>query len=194
MKKIFLAISMIALFAAGAHAQGISGGVKGGLNLANLNGDDVSDTDMKIAYHIGGYANIAFSEALSLQPELLFNAVGAKMSEDGYEMKYNLNYISIPVMLIYSFGNVNIQAGPQLGLLASAKGKVEYDGDSGETDIKELFKSTDVGFNLGLGANFGKINAAARYCIGLSNIADSDDADVKNGVIQLSLGVKLFGE
>ncbi|HEX5172207.1 MAG TPA: porin family protein [Cyclobacteriaceae bacterium] len=194
MKKIFLAISMVALFAAGALAQGISGGLKGGLNLANLNGDDVSNTDMKIAYHIGGYVNVAFSEALSVQPELLFNSVGAKASEDGYDGKYNINYISVPVMLIYSFGNFNIQAGPQVGFLMSAKLKVEGGGDSQEIDYKDYLKSTDFGFNLGLGANFGKLNAAARYCIGLSNIADDDNADVKNGVIQLSLGVKLFGD
>jgi hypothetical protein len=194
MKKIFLAISMVALFAAGASAQSISGGAKAGVNLANLNGDDVEDTDMKIGYHIGGYVNIGISEALSVQPELLFNSVGAKASEDGYDGTYNFNYISVPIMLMYSFGNVNIQAGPQIGLLTSAKLKVEGNGESEEIDYKDFLKSSDFGFNIGLGANFGKVNAAARYCIGLSNIADGDDADVKNGVIQLSLGVKLFGE
>ena len=194
MKKIFLAISMVALFAAGANAQDISGGLKGGANFANLKGDDVSDTDMKIAYHIGGYINVAFSETLSLQPELLYNAVGAKASEDGYDGSWNFNYVSLPVMLMYSFGTVNIQAGPQVGFLTSAKLKVEGDGASEEVDLKEDMKGTDFGFNIGLGANFGKVNASARYCIGLSNIFDVEDADVKNGVIQLSLGVKLFGE
>lgn len=187
MKKIFLAVSMITLFAAGAYAQSISGGLKGGLNLANLNGD-IEGTTMKIGYHVGGYANIGFSEAMSLQPEILFNAVGAKAEEgDG---SFNINYVSVPVMFIYSLGAVNIQAGPQLGFLMSAKIKA----DDEEADMKEFFKGTDFGFNVGLGANFGKVNAAARYCIGLSNIADSEEGELKNGVIQLSLGVKLFGE
>ena len=48
MKRIFLAVSMVTLFAAGAAAQGISGGLKAGLNLANINGDDVEDTDLKM--------------------------------------------------------------------------------------------------------------------------------------------------
>lgn len=194
MKRIFLAVSMLTLFAAGAAAQGISGGLKAGLNLANLNGDDVEGTDMKIGYHFGAYAKLSVSDAFFVQPELLWNAVGAKMSEDGVDGKYNLNYISVPVMLGYSFGKISVQAGPQIGFLTSAKVKAEVDGNSGEVDIKDSLKGTDFGVNVGLGADFGKINAAARYCIGLSNIADSDNADVKNGVIQLSVGYKLFGK
>lgn len=183
---------MVAFFAAGAAAQGISGGLKAGINLANLTGDDVEDTDMKIGYHVGGYAKISLTDAFSVQPELLFNAIGAKDSEvDG---NYKLNYLTVPVMLGYSFGKISIQAGPQVGFLMSAKYKVDVNGDSEEADIKESLKGTDFGVNVGLGADFGKINAAARYCIGLSNIVDADDVDVKNGVIQLSLGYKLFGK
>jgi hypothetical protein len=96
-------------------------------------------------------------------------------------------------MLIYSFGNFNIQAGPQLSFLASAKYKYDFDGDSGTEDIKEFFKGTDFGANLGVGANFGKVNASVRYSIGLANIADSDEGELKNNVIQLSLGYTLFG-
>ena len=194
MKRIFLAVSMVTLFAAGAAAQGISGGLKAGLNLANMNGDDVEDTDMKIGYHFGGYAKISFTEAFSVQPELLYNAVGAKSSEGDFDANYKFNYVSVPVMLGYSFGKISIQAGPQIGFLTSAKLKVEGGGDSEEVDLKDDLKGTDFGVNVGLGADFGKLNAAARYCIGLSNIVDSDDADVKNGVIQLSLGYKLFGK
>lgn len=185
---------MITLFAAGAAAQGISGGLKAGINLANLNGDDVEDTDMKIGYHFGGYAKFSITEAFSVQPELLYNAVGAKSSESGVDGNYKINYITVPVMLGYSFGKVSIQAGPQIGFLTSAKLKVEGGGTSGEVDLKDDLKGTDFGVNVGLGLDFGKINAAARYCIGLSNIVDADEADVKNGVIQLSVGYKLFGK
>lgn len=193
MKKIFLTVSLCSLFALGAFAQGISGGLKGGLNLANATGSDAGDTDMRIAYHVGGFVNIGLGGALAVQPELLYNSVGAKGSEDGYDITYKLNYFTVPVMLMYSFGNFNIQAGPQFGFLASAKGKIEYQGESAEADIKDSFKSTDVGLNVGLGAGFGKLHASARYCIGMTKIWDEDDVDVKNGVIQLSLGYKLFG-
>lgn len=194
MKRIFLSVAMVTLLAAGAFAQGISGGLKGGLNLANAIGKDAKDADMKmrIAYHFGGYVNIGFSETLSLQPELLYNSVGAKMDED---VALHMNYISVPLNLQYSFGNFNIHAGPQFGFLMSAKAKADVDGQSAEVDMKDFFKSTDLGVNLGLGANFGKLNASARYTMGISKVWDTEeDVDAKNGVIQLSLGYKLFGE
>ena len=147
---------------------------------------------MRIAYHFGGYVNIGLSEALAFQPELLYNSVGAKMEED---IALHLNYISLPLNMMYSFGNFNVHAGPQFGFLMSAKAKADIEGESAEVDMKEYFKSTDLGVNLGIGASFGKLNAAARYTMGITKIWDSeDDIDAKNGVIQISLGYKLFGE
>jgi hypothetical protein len=196
MKKLLSTVAVVVFFAASAMAQ-VSVGVKAGLNLANVTGDDVDDSDMRMSLHLGGYLNYAFSESLSIQPELLYSSMGAKSSYDDFgvdiEETTKLNYISVPVMVVYSFGNINVQAGPQIGFLASAKSKVEVDGDSEEEDIKDFFKGTDFGFNLGLGANFGKLNASARYCLGLSNIVDADEADVKNAVIQISVGYRLFG-
>jgi hypothetical protein len=197
MKRIFLTVTLCTLFAVGSFAQGISGGLKAGLNLANGIGEDAKEADMKmrVAYHIGGFLNIGLSEALAVQPELLYNSVGSKMDEDGYELVYKLNYISVPVNLMYSFGNFNVHAGPQFSFLASAKGKASYQGEEAEVDMKEFFKSTDIAVNLGLGASFGKLHASARYSMGITKIYDSEEeVDAKNGVIQLSLGYKLFGE
>jgi hypothetical protein len=192
MKKLLVLV--IALFAIcfSTYSQ-VSVGVKGGLNLSNVNGDDVADMDMRASFHLGGYLNYAFSEKLSLQPELLYNSMGAKESEDGYDFTYKLSYITIPVNLVYSFGNFNLHAGPQFGFLASAKAELEGNGDSIEEDVKDQFKGTDFGFGIGAGANFGKLNATLRYVAGLSSIADDGDVDAKNSLIQLSLGYRIFG-
>lgn len=194
MKRIFLTVSMCALFAAGALAQGMSGGLKAGLNLANFAGD-VEGTSMRIAYHVGGFVNFGFSDVLSLQPELLYNSVGAKADSDDGDATFQMNYVSVPVSLIYSFGNLNVQLGPQLGFLASAKLKASEGDVSGELDMKEFFKGTDVGLNVGVGASFGKIQATARYYMGLTDIPDmEEDVNWKNSNFQISLGYKLFGE
>src|SRR6187549_3858330 len=114
MKKLFLTVAAVAICTATLFAQ-ISVGAKAGVNLANVNGD-VDNTDMKVGFHVGGYVNVAFSDALSLQPELLFNSVGYKYTVsngfDEADVTSNLNYISIPVSLMYSFGPVNLHAGP----------------------------------------------------------------------------------
>ncbi|MBX2971354.1 MAG: PorT family protein [Cyclobacteriaceae bacterium] len=184
MKKVVLSL-VVLLISASAFAQ-LSGGAKAGLNLANWGGD-VEGTDMLTSFHVGGYVNFALSDAISLQPELLFNSVGAKIED----VSLVTNYISIPVMLLYNVNeNFNIQAGPQIGLLMSAKAKFEGESE----DIKDAFTGTDFGVNLGLGANFGKLNATARYCLGLANVfEDSGDEKGTTSVIQISLGYKLFG-
>lgn len=194
MKTLTTIISIVALSTITTFAQGVSGGIKGGLNFSSLGGDDFDGAKMKTGYHVGGYVNIALAEALSLQPELLYNIMGAKYSESGSDLKLNLNYISIPVMFIYSFGSFNVQAGPQVSFLSGAKLRFEDGGNSVDIDIKDQFKNSDIGLNIGLGANFGKVNAAARYYLGFSNVADDDSADGKNSAIQLSIGFKLFGE
>jgi hypothetical protein len=190
MKKVVL--SLVVLFASASAFAQLSGGLKAGLNVANWGADvkDQSDSKSRIGYHVGGFVTFNLSDALSVQPELLYNSVGAKTDVDG-DVDYVMNYLSIPVMLTYNINeSFNIQAGPQLGLLLSAEAKVE----DVEVDIKELFTGTDFGFNLGVGANFGKISASARYCLGLANVLeDSGDDKGTNNVIQLSVGYKLFG-
>ncbi len=84
----------------------------------------------------------------------------------------------------------SVEVGPQVGFLLSAKDEYESDGDSGEEDIKEYFKGTDLGVNVGVGVALESgLNFGARYCLGVSNIWDeeSDDSN-QNGVFQFSVG------
>jgi hypothetical protein len=88
---------------------------------------------------------------------------------------------------------ISLQAGPQLGVLMAAKLKYDIESDfittSGTEDVKEQFKPVDFGVNFGIGATFGLVNAALRYNLGLAEIGD--DSNVKNSVIQISLGYKI---
>ena len=178
MKKVLLTVfAALMVFAASAQFKG---GVKAGANLANLGGD-VEGTDMLFGFHVGLYGQFGLSDALSLQPEVLYYGAGAKVGDDDYK----LSYLAIPVMFKYQLGDMfNVQAGPQLGLLLSTD----------PSELKDGLKGTDFGLNLGLGATFSKFSVDARYSLGLSNINDADDGDIKNNVIQISLGYQLFGE
>lgn len=181
MKKVLLTLVAACLvFVASAQ---FSGGLKAGLNFATF-GADAENTEILTSFHVGAFGQFALSDKLTLQPELLYNAVGEGSTE------WKMNYISIPVMFLYNINEqFNIQAGPQLGLLMSA----EIDG----TDVKEEMSGTDFGINFGVGAGFGKLSVSARYSLGLSNILDTEalgDIKLTNNVIQLSVGYKLFGE
>src|SRR5690606_12537451 len=183
MKKVVLSL-VVLLISASAFAQ-LNGGVKAGLNLADFGADakDAFDSKSRIGFHVGGYLTFNLSDAISIQPEVLYNSVGAKAEGDGEDISYVVDYISIPVMLQYNVNeNFNIQAGPQLGLLLSAKAKA--DGNSVDLKDFDVFTGTDFGVNLGVGANFGKLNATARYCLGMANVfQDSGDEKGTNNVI-----------
>lgn len=212
MKKVILSLFALAAMGLSANAQQVvKFGPKAGVNFANLNG--LEDTDMKIDFHVGAFAEIFFTDKFALQPEIIFSNQGTK-SLDSYsetiggvafqyedEDKWNLGYINVPIMAkYYVIDGLAVELGPQIGFLMSAKNKYEYtasamgvsETDKGEEDIKDALNSID--FGLGVGASYNLDNgffAGARYNLGFSDIIKDNEGDaVKNGVIQVSVGYK----
>lgn len=201
MKKI-LCLTFAALgFVFTSQAQEVQFGAKAGVNFADLNGDNTSDSDeMRTSFHVGGIAEIKFSEKFSLQPELMFSSQGYKMdftfdgmqdiAPDGTKgnLTSRLNYINLPVMAkYYIIKGLSLEAGPQLGFLVSAKDEIEFPDNSLEFDVKDDYKKLDFGLNFGLGYKLDNgVFFNGRYNMGLTEIVDY--GDVKNGVFQLSAG------
>lgn len=184
MKKNLLLIVCTIAITTLSQAQ-VNFGLKGGANLANVNGD-LDGTKMKIGYHAGLLAKISVSESFSIQPELVYSNQGTKLEED-VTVNFNLNYINLPVLFQY---NTKVgffaETGPQAGYLVSAKAKAEDQ----SADIKEMFKSIDFGWAVGIGYKMAGsgLGLNARYNIGLGKINDSDgDEKITNSVIQLGL-------
>lgn len=192
MKKIILSAIAIMAFAF-TNAQSTRFGVKGGLNISSIVGGDIDNTKSLVGFHVGGLAEIHVVEKFFIQPELLFSAQGAKFDGPfGSDGDLKLNYLNIPVLAKYYIVDkkFSVEAGPQLGILLSAKA----DGE----DFKDYTRSTDLGFNLGAGYDFTEnFFVGLRYTIGLSPISDKDvdNSDdyydsAKNGNFQISLGYK----
>jgi hypothetical protein len=195
MKKFSTILCIMFFASVGAFAQGVSGGIKAGLNLANQtysgNGYTTSPSFLP-GLHGGVYLTAMFSEHLGLQPEVLYSGQGAKSGD----YKLQMAYVNVPVLVRYNVNSLlSFHAGPQLGFLMSAKGKVS----SGSTDLKDEFKSTDLSLAAGVGIDLPiKLNFSFRFVQGLSNIANIDDnvdnVKAKNYTLQLSVGYKLFGK
>ena len=204
MKKVFLgaAIAMSSL----TFAQQF--GVKGGMNVSSLSDDaTLSDQESKIGFNAGVFVNAPLAENFSIQPEVLYNDLGSKVTRsteilgNTYSADYsrNLGYISVPVMFQYNATpGFYLEAGPQFGFLVSAKDKFK-NSTNGSTDNativaldKDNFNTFDFGIGLGAGYYFTpNLGLTARYTAGLSDtITDNPGDSVKNNVFQVGLAYK----
>lgn len=193
--KIVLLVIFILLISSIVYAQGITAkGIKGGINIATLTGDDVEDAESKIGFVFGGFVSYEVNDAFCIQPEVLFTMKGTKMSGQGYEVSQNLNYIEIPILAklnIAMDGNAqpNLFFGPAVGLNLSATYKIESDYGDDDGDIEDV-APMDIGIIFGGGVEFGNILIDARYDMGLTSIDDSsENFKVKNSVISIMLGM-----
>lgn len=185
MKKLFRLFAAACMIGtAGLYAQDVTFGAKAGLNLSNAGGD-AEDTDMLTAFYVGGFADIALSDQFSVQPELLYSAQGFKQDFAGNEVETKLNYLNIPIMAkYYVTEELNVQAGPQVGILLSA--------EAADIDVKDATNGVDFGINFGLGYEMESgLRVDARFNLGLGDTTDDDDAgdtSVTNQVIQVGVG------
>ncbi len=174
MKKVFLSILFVSLVTLGFSQAKVELGLKGGVNMASLSeggGDNIT------AFHGGAYGLIKITK-FGIQPEALFSKRGADAVD--------LGYLDVPIMLkFYIAGGLNVQAGPQFGILLNAE-------DSDGNDIKSSLENSDLSaaFGAGLDLPMG-LNLTARYIAGLKDVS-AGGGDVKANTFQLSVGYSLF--
>jgi len=169
-------------------------GVKGGLSYANF----YLDPESKYEYSYypglvaGLYLELDMPGPVNFQGELLFSQKGAKFETPVQEVKVHLNYIEIPVLLLYKLPLIptlsfNIQGGGYFGM------KLDEHWEPGEyvTD-GDLFKQTDYGIVVGAGfgfnALFTELQMDVRYAIGMANISE-DEAVAKNRNLIATVGI-----
>ena len=169
-------------------------GVKGGLNIANVQTD--IDTDGKTGFHAGAFATWKFGR-MGIQPELIFSKQGFAFNSQStnldIETDFNISYINVPIILkVYFVKGVNLQVGPHIGFAIKSELETTAAGNSITIDIKDDIRDTDLSLAMGAGIDlpFG-LNLSARYNLGLSNIAvenSIDGGETRNRVFQVSVG------
>lgn len=190
--------------------RGLTGvGLKGGITMANLYGNDAEDYEgyedikTKMGFCFGAFFTYNFTGMFAIQPEVFFTMKGAK-SDETYSYKANLNYIEVPLLLKICFPTQsaikpNLFVGPYAAIKQSFKYKAVIGDLSTEGDIEHT-KSSDFGVVFGAGIDFGlnflgrgKLTIDGRYSMGLTTISDEEypdgtKVDVKNKVIAFLLG------
>ncbi|HLT34610.1 MAG TPA: porin family protein [Aquaticitalea sp.] len=176
MKTIFTFLLFLGITTL-TFSQGTLYGVRGGLNISNLDFEPDADfSNMhRNGFFFGGFVDFMVSDSFSTQVELQYSAEGAK------EEDLRADYIQMPIMLRYTIGDsFTIGAGPMASLKTwknedafstftfSAVGGIEY-------------MITDEFF------------VDARFSYGITNILDEeiDGLEAKNNNIQIGFGIKI---
>jgi hypothetical protein len=190
-QRIFFIAAMF--MTATAFSQKTEIGVRAGTNISTWNlssiGSDIK-TSSNAGLEAGLLADLYVSKSFSIQPEVIFSMYGTTFSSGGNSIKYAVNYVNIPVLAKYHMPQgIAFFAGPQLGLMLSAKAKA--DGEA-KQDIKNYLKSTDV-FGV-IGAEYNSpigVSVGLRYNHGFVNIYQEEDGSIKNSSFGISIGYKI---
>ncbi len=174
-----LAIILLCLVGIQAQSQVFRLGLKAGPNFANFSGG-ISDLNYsgRTSLHAGAIAEIGLTSKFALQPELLYSSQGADVDGLG---DFNLDYVSVPVLAkIYIMSDkLSLDVGPQFSFLVE--------------EAREAYENESFDFAVagGLSLHLTKsIFVQARYTAGLTEA--SREAEVKNSVVQLSVGYMIF--
>jgi opacity protein-like surface antigen len=203
------------LAAASVNAATWQVGVKGGVAIQTLRGDDVNSdqVDNRTGFAGGAYFQSDLSRNFGLRLETLYFMKGASADIDTLgthaSVTVKLDYVEFPLLAVAHLplsekARVDIFGGPTFAFNTSAKAEATVNGFSGSADIGDGVKGFDFGLTFGAGINFNVgsaiIGIDGRYGFGLDSVVDSDalnnvgfdrNADAKNRgfAVMASIGV-----
>ncbi len=199
MKRITLGLLVLLglMLSESVHGQAqFAVGIKGGLNFAKLDVSSsiASNYENRTGYHAGAFALIKLTK-IGIQPEIIFSRQGSKYQLNSQNLEANFDYINIPIILkLYTVAGINLQFGPQFGFLSKAEAQSVVNGIKTTTDVKNLYKNSDLSLAFGVGWDlpFG-LMLDARYNLGIKDISDGpNNNETKNQVWQISAGLKIL--
>jgi hypothetical protein len=199
----FLAIAMLSIGSI-AQAQIIS--VQAGLNSANVDfSESELNPDAKLGFNGGVLLEFPFGSNFGFQTGLNYTQKGFKVEMDDYyyyesiKSTWSLNYIQIPLLFKYNYeienGAIFGQLGPYVAVAVHATEEFTIDGFTEKTDLElgDDIQFIDAGFTVGGGVRLQKVILTLSYDIGASNILVDTDEEMKNRVLNVSLGYVLTG-
>ena len=181
-----------------ADARKSYAGVKGGVNQADVIGDDAENFDRNNGFIGGVFYGIDFTDDFGMRVDGLFVQKGAqgrcpcRNETVATDATLTLDYLEFPVLFMVGFPTgdtwaVNLFAGPTFGFNLTAKGEVE---GQGTTDLD--VHTFEFGATFGGGVEYMLESMSFigdfRYALGGTNI--SDDFAGKNSGVGIMVGVK----
>ena len=219
MHKINLSfVVLLALFIALPAKAQVKLGVIGGINIANLNGEDEDRTKIdfssRTGFGIGGVLDLPMSTNVALHVEPMYLQKGAEFDLSDQDLgtakaTVKAAYLEVPVFVKVALGSSTarpyLMAGPTIGFNLSSTFGLSAAGLNAEMDANPVIKSTDFGLGFGAGVDIpigaNTFFVEGRYALGLSDVAEAgtfelmgeqlqvDNANVKTNGIQIMAGI-----
>ncbi len=197
MKNLLLTSAFLLCGISIANSQEFSLGPTLGVNNSWM--DDVpGDTEGLIGLNGGLTLVYSTEEHWGVGLDLKFSGEGMRTKLRGETGNTRLNYVRVPVKIIYffnEFGNdfrPKIYLGPSLGILVGGETEVILPVGTAKFDSKDLFEDADFGLTFGTGFNYrispgAWLNVDLAYGHGISDIAKNGEAYNRN--LSLNVGV-----
>ena len=146
------------------------------------------------------------AKKISIRPQLLFSAKGSKYytggSSPGVTSSFILNYLEIPIQLVYGVkawsGQVVVGAGPYVAYGLSVKQTINLLNQSYENKLtfgsaNDQYKQFDVGIRLSIGYEPPSgVLLSVHYSPSFSNLSNERSSSLNNRTVGFSVGY-LFG-
>jgi hypothetical protein len=169
-------------------AQGAEISLKAGLSqFTRVIGEPVLQFENKfsIGFLTGVNADIPVVPKMTIQSELQYAMFGSAYNPAEYRIRYKTNYLLLPVMLKYSLDNgLSFLAGPQAGILVSAKASVNGERYSMKEEMRKMdfFLVAGIEYRMRDGIRVGM-----RYHYGMMQQIGSD----RNKGVSLDISYRL---
>lgn len=171
-------------FASDAFSQ-VKIGVRGAVNIANVKGQDDTESKSIIAPQAGLVVYSNLENPLFVQSGLFYTVKGAKADLEGEEAKVTYSFLEIPLNVGFQIPvGESIKVSPYVGGFAgyALSGKLKFGGVSFDLFNDDLTEEgydperLDFGANVGLGLHFNnRVILSAQYSHGFANLGDDVD-------------------
>src|SRR5688572_17565609 len=210
-KRTALVCVVCLMAAAGAAAQTVTAGVKGGFALNSIpnagqvidqiSGVESVDVSAKSGLAGGGFVQFAFNEQFSLQPEMLFvmKGVNLDLADNAGDVTAKVNYLELPLFMRFNQPLNDtlrgfVMAGPAFSVKVGTGATLDGVTGTGDFDIDPAIGSRDFGLAFAGGLEWEKFLVEVRYVLGLTDIATDiyvHEDELRNRTFSIMVGLRL---
>jgi hypothetical protein len=138
----------------------------------------------------GGVLVEVGAKRLRFQGEVNYSMNGVELNDGVTEYTIKNSYVNVSPLLKLKFAKVSLLTGPQMEFLLSSK--ADYSGSQGTFDMKDQFKKSGFDWVFGGEIKITKnVFLGLRYTLGLTNISDRLNFEMKNRYTSFRIGYML---